>query len=58
MYVCVVSAGALDSLQLELQMLSAAWHRCWELDSGPVQEQQVFLITKPSLFFVALRNSD
>lgn len=27
----------------------AAWPGCWELNSGPLQEQQMFLNTEPSL---------
>ena len=27
----------------------AAQHRCWELTSGPLQEQQAFLLMEPSL---------
>jgi hypothetical protein len=45
--VCSASEGqkrALDPLELELEVCE-----CWELNSGPLQEQPVLLIAKPSL---------
>lgn len=39
---------ALEPLQREGQ--AAVSHQCWELKSGPLEEQQVFLIAAPSLW--------
>lgn len=41
---------ALNYLQLELQM-ALSCHGFWELNPGPLQEQQVFL-TNPTIFFL------
>jgi hypothetical protein len=56
MYLHHVYAGAwgtqkrvLDPLELELQLVWATQHRCWELNLGPPQEQQVLLTIEPSL---------
>lgn len=38
---------ALDPLELELQAAVNHKHRCWELNSGPLQEQQLLLTTGP-----------
>lgn len=40
---------AWDPLPPELQT-NEALHGCWELNSGPMQEQTVFFTTKPPLF--------
>lgn len=40
---------ALDPLELELQAAVNHKHRCWELNSGPLQEQQLLLTTGPVL---------
>lgn len=59
MYVCVsVWVSVCDCkclwplipLELELQVaMSWVWYGCWELNSGPLEEQYMFLTTKPSL---------
>ena len=41
-------AEDIGSLGLELQMLVSAI-RCWELNPGPLEEQQVLLTNEPSL---------
>jgi hypothetical protein len=39
---------ALDSLELELEMVGKSSHGCWELELGPLQDQ-VLLTAKPPL---------
>ena len=36
-------------LELELWVLGGAWCECWDLNSGPLEEQQVHVSAVPSL---------
>lgn len=46
-----------DPLELQLQTIARTQHECLELNSSPLQEQQVFFISDPSFQPYYLLNS-